>query len=117
MSTCLICRSTDRILAEDGPPATGVPVPGAIGRIEAVDVEGDIGLLAAGALDDRIGDVGGAHLLDLVAVEDLDAEIVRRMGADADLDRAVRIDDAVACTARATKEPWSMRLPSSNQVS
>ena len=22
-------RSTDRILAEDGPPATGVPVPGA----------------------------------------------------------------------------------------
>ena len=36
-----------------------------------------------------------AHLLDLVAVEDLDAAIVRRMGADADLDRAVGIDDAV----------------------
>ena len=59
-----------------------------------------IGLPAAGALDDRIGDVGGAHLLDLVAVEDLDAAILRRMGADADLDRAVGIDDALAHGAR-----------------
>ena len=87
------------------------------GRVEAVDVEGDIGLLAAGALGDRIGDVGGAHLLDLVAVEDLDAEILRRMGADADLDRAVGIDDALLARRAPTKEPWSMRLPSSGQVS
>src|SRR5207253_5492358 len=64
------------------------------GRVEAVDVEGEIGLPAAGALDNGIGDVGGAHFLDLVAIDDLDAKRVRRMRADADLDRAVRIDDA-----------------------
>ena len=38
----------------------------------------------------------GAHLLDLMAVEDLDAEVLGRMRADADLDRAVGIDDAFA---------------------
>ena len=70
------------------------------GRVEAVDVEGHVGLLAAGALGDRIGDVGGAHLLDLVAVDDLDPVILRRVGADADLDRAVGIDDALAHGAR-----------------
>ncbi len=50
--------------------------------------------------DDRRGDLSGAHLLDLMAVEDANAEILRRVGADADLDGAVRIDDAVASRAR-----------------
>ncbi len=40
------------------------------------------------------------HLLHLVAVEDVDAEIVRRVGADADLDGTVRVDNAGPRRAR-----------------
>ena len=46
--------------------------------------------------EDDIGDLAGAHLLDIVAIENADAAIVGRMGADAELDRACGIDQALA---------------------
>src|SRR5690606_36767881 len=64
-----------------------------IGRVQVVYVEGNIGLEAASSLDDRIGEVGCAHLVYLVAVDDLDAACLRSMGTDAHLNRSVRIDE------------------------
>ena len=73
-----------------------MPVPGAIGRVEAVDVDRQIGRATADPGEDALD--SGLHTqgVDRIAVDDLDPEVVRRMGADADLDRAGGLDQASA---------------------
>src|SRR5690554_5099827 len=63
--------------------------------IEAVDIESHIGFDAIYPAGNRGSNFGCLHLLDVVAMKDFDAEIVRRMRAYADLNRAARIDDAI----------------------
>src|SRR3546814_5931759 len=66
------------------------------GRVEAVDVEGEVGGNVADMIEDRPGDVCGAHLFDLVAVDDANAAVFRSMRANADLDRAAGVDQSFA---------------------
>lgn len=69
------------------------------GGVEAIDIEGQIGGAIVDMADDGIGDLLGAHLLELVAVDDPKAAILRCMRPDADLDRAFHVDQSLACRA------------------
>ena len=66
------------------------------GRVQAIDVEGEVGGRALRMFNNRLGNRRRRHVLDLMAIDDAHAAIVRRMGADADLNRFRRVDDAVA---------------------
>ena len=74
------------------PPQTGVPVPGAIGGIEAIDVERQVGLALADDLLDAVDHRLRALLLHPVAVEDVEAVGLVIVGAQADLHRMLGID-------------------------
>jgi hypothetical protein len=87
-----IAQTSRSVSAEEKPPETGVPVPGAKAGIERVDVEGEIGRPLPHALPDRSSDAFDAERVRLIGIEHLDAAIARRDGADADLDRALGID-------------------------
>src|SRR5690606_14537864 len=63
-----------------------------IGRVQAVYVECNIGLDAASSLDDRIGEVGCAHLVYLVSGVVLDKTCILHMYTHNQLYRSVRID-------------------------
>jgi len=66
------------------------------GGIERVDVEGEIGRALPDPLADAPRRAGYAEFLRLIAVDDGDAAIARRHRADADLDRALDIDQSFA---------------------
>ncbi|MNL18445.1 hypothetical protein D3C87_1395890 [compost metagenome] len=66
------------------------------GWIEAIDIEGQISGHACRVLDDQRGDIARPHFLHLVTVENADAEILRRMGANTDLDGTIGIDQTIA---------------------
>ena len=63
-----------------------------MGRVEAVDVDRQIGGAATDPGEDALDRGRHAQVVDRIAVDDLDPEVVRRMGADADLDRAGGLD-------------------------
>ena len=70
------------------------------GRIERIDIEAEIGGRLADDLDDALGDGRRAHLVDRLGVDDGDAlfdgpvaDVLVDRRADADLDRAVRVDE------------------------
>ncbi len=84
------------------------------GQDSQCQMSGMLGI--ADMLKDQIGDLRRAHVLHFISWNYADAEGFRRFGADADLDRPLGVDDAFARRA-GDKRPWSIRLPSSNQVS
>ncbi len=66
--------------------------------IEAIDIEGQIGRPRADHSPDRLGNLGRRHGMDPVGMKDGHSmrPLAVEAGADADLDRALRVDHALA---------------------
>ena len=94
----------------ESPPGSGTPVPMQYDGIEPVDVEGDVGRAGAADAPAFPDHLLPAHLLEVVHRDDAHADVIAVLdvvvaeagAAQADLDRALGIEDALLHQAAGT---------------